>query len=223
MKKITMLFFMGLLSLYANASGVKVDGIYYELDSSDGTATVISPDAGDDAYSGNIVIPATINFKGAEFKVTSIGSAFYYCTGVTSITVPSTITSIASNAFLGTSWYDNQADGLVYIGPYVYKYKGEMPEATSLQLSDGCLGITEYAFEGYVNLQSVEIPEGVTFIGSFAFKGCETLQSVNIPSSVNFIGDFAFDICRGLTSLTIPGSVSVIPNYCFRISWGRFS
>ena len=54
-------------------------------------------------YMGNaatVVIPSTYN----DYPVTSIGkSAFYYCSNLTSITIPNSVTSIGSAAFAGCS------------------------------------------------------------------------------------------------------------------------
>ena len=57
-------------------------------------------------------------------SVTSIGeSAFYGCTGLTSVVIPNSVTEIGRYPFVGTpwfsKWYDNQPDGIVYIGKVV--------------------------------------------------------------------------------------------------------
>ena len=50
-------------------------------------------------------------------SVTSIGSsAFYGCISLTSIVIPNSVTSIGENAFYGTAWYKNQPDGIIYAG-----------------------------------------------------------------------------------------------------------
>lgn len=51
-------------------------------------------------YSGDIVIPEKVTYNGVECSVTSIGEdAFYYCTSLTSITIPNSVTSIGEDAF----------------------------------------------------------------------------------------------------------------------------
>lgn len=101
-------------------------------------------------YTGNVVIPSTVNYGGKNYKVTSImygaffdcnkltsvsipntitsieGSAFFGCSMMENFTIPNSVVSIGSSAFMGTAWYDNQPDGLVYAGKVAYKYKGEM-------------------------------------------------------------------------------------------------
>ena len=57
---------------------------------------------------------------------------FYGCTGLTSISIPNSVTSIGYNVFYGTAWYDKQPEGIVYAGKYVYNYKGTMATNTSI-------------------------------------------------------------------------------------------
>ena len=117
--------------------------------------------------------------------------AFSGCSGLTSLTLPSSVTSIGDNAFSGCS-------GL-----------------TSLTIPSGVTWIGYYAFEGCSGLTSLTIPSSVTSICGGAFRGCSGLTSLTIPSSVTSIGDWAFNGCSGLTSLTIPSSVTSIGNYAF--------
>ena len=149
-------------------------------------------------------------------SVTSIGDyAFDNCNGLTSVTIGNSITSIGVDAFSGTAWYNNQPNGLVYAGKVAYKYKGTMPENTSIAIKDGTLVIASSAFENCNGLTSVTIPNSVTSIGYGAFYNCSGLTSVTIPNSVTSIGEYAFCNCSGLTSVTIPNSVTEIGNWAF--------
>ena len=137
-------------------------------------------------------------------SVTSIGfGAFSGCSKLTSITIPDSVTRISGKAFLDTAWYNNQLDGLVYAGKVAYKYKGTMPNNTSIVLKEGTLGIAGSAFSGCTGLTSITIPDSVTSIGNSAFSGCTGLTSVTIPDSVTSIGDHAFASCTGLTSIIV--------------------
>ena len=55
-----------------------------------------------ESKSGNLIIPSTISYNGTTYSVTSIGDrAFYYCSGLTSVTIPNGVTSIGGSAFYG--------------------------------------------------------------------------------------------------------------------------
>ena len=161
----------------------------------------------------NSTIPSTITTIGYEAfngcsELTSINmpnsisaiesSAFSDCSDLTSIYFSNSLTSIGSNAFYGTAWYNNQPDGLVYAGPVAYKYKGTMPNGTIINILDGTLGISEFAFNICSGLIDINIPSTVTNIGNRAFYGCSGLTSISIPNSVISIGNSAFEKCSRL-------------------------
>ena len=148
--------------------------------------------------------------------VTSIGSgAFYNCSSLTSITIPNSVTSIGDGAFEGTPWYNNQSDGVIYAGKVLYKYKGNMPKNTSIDIIEGTTGISPDAFQYCQNLISVTLPNSVKNIGKFAFYDCSSLNSINIPNSVTSIGFRAFYNCSSLTSISLPNSVTSLGDYAF--------
>ncbi len=119
--------------------------------------------------------------------VTEIGYyAFFGCSGLTSLTLPSGVTKIGFSAFSGCS-------GL-----------------TSLTLPSGVTWIDSSAFDGCSGLTSIILPSGVTEIGGYAFFGCSGLTSIILPSGVTEIGGYAFFGCSGLTSLTLPTGVTKI-------------
>ena len=129
-------------------------------------------------------------------SVTSIGAwAFEKCSNLSTITIPDGVTSVGLYAFIGTPWYNNLPDGLIYIGRVAYTYKGKMPEKTQITIKEGTTEITTAAFRNQIQLFSIILPESLTSIGSEAFEYCSGLASVTIPSRVTIIGEYAFSGC----------------------------
>ena len=92
MKKFLLFVLTMILPVVANAASVEVDGIYYKLNAEAKSAEVTS---NPNYYSGSIVIPETVNYDNVTYSVTSIGAkAFYKCSGLTSITIPNSVTTI---------------------------------------------------------------------------------------------------------------------------------
>ena len=98
MKKQLLLFVMMLLPMVAMADPVEIDGIYYNLVSKAKQAEVTSKPSG--LYFGSINIPSVVTYNGEEYSVTSIGDGtFANCSGLTSVTIPNSVTSIGDYAF----------------------------------------------------------------------------------------------------------------------------
>ena len=152
----TTLILSVIFSISASAYDVEVDGIYYNLISKGNAAEVTK---GDKEYSGDITIPSTIIVNDVEYQVKGIENrAFYRCSGLTSISIPNSVTRIDESSFSGCS-------GL-----------------TSVTIPNSVTNIEDYAFCGCRSLTSITIPNSVTSIGEYAFYDCNNLTSVTIPN-----------------------------------------
>ena len=188
---------MLIATLPSLAEDFEVDGIYYNI--TDETAKTVAVtykgsdyDSYSNEYTGSITIPSSVTYSGITYSVTEIGSgAFDGCTGLTEVTIPNSVTEIGDGAFYNTSWYNNQADGVVYINNVLYEYKGTMPKGTSILIKDGTESISPWAFDGCTGLTEVTIPNSVTEIGGFAFYGCTGLKSIIIQNPDVVIGEDA--------------------------------
>ena len=148
-------------------------------------------------------------------SVTSIGySAFEGCSGLTSLSIPSSVTLIESDAFRGCSGLTSLSipSSVTLIESGAFRGCSGL---TSLPIPSSVTSIGYRAFEDCTGLTSLAIPSSVTSIGSNAFENCSGLTSITIPSSVTSIGSGAFRGCSGLTSLTIPSSVTSIESDAF--------
>ena len=144
-----------------------------------------------------------------------IGSyAFYGCSSLTNINIPSSVTEIDRGAFSGCSSLTsvNIPSSVKWIGESTFSGCSSL---TSVNIPSSVTVIGGYAFSGCSSLTSVNIPSSVTEIRESTFSGCSSLTSVNIPSSVAYIGDCAFQDCSSLTSINIPSSVTEIREYAF--------
>ena len=197
--KFSLLLLAFLLPATATAHDFEVDGIYYIINGNEATVT---SSLSYNEYTGDITIPATVTYGGTTYSVSSINnSAFSWCSGLTSITIPNSIISIGDRAFDGCYGMTN-----IIVASGNPKYDSR----------NGCNAIIETVTNTLiVGCQNTTIPNSVTSIGDHAFYGCSSLISIEIPISVTSIGDYAFYCCIGLTSVTIPNSVTSIGSGAF--------
>ena len=85
--------------------------------------------------------------------------AFYNCSSLMIVTIPSSVTSIDNYAFGGCT-------GL-----------------TSITIPDSVTSIGNHAFSDCTGLTSVTIPHSVTSVGKYAFKGCIGLKTIYCRAS----------------------------------------
>ena len=218
MKKLLLLFVMMLL-LVTNAFAVEVeiDGLWYDVVAMSKIKEAKVIQYKNNKYSGDIVIPETVEYEGVTCSVTSIEQkAFYDCKGLTSVVIGNNVITIGEKAF-----YYCKGLTSVTIGNSVTSIRGQAFDdctaLTSIYISDlaawcgidGGLDLCRYAKHLFINgedikqIRNLVIPNSVTRIGSYAFYGFRNLISVTIPNSVASIGAGAFEDCRSLTSVHI--------------------
>ena len=203
-----------LFSLGASAYYFAVDGICYNKVYGQGSeyeVEVTYNDAfGAEKYEGDMVIPGSVTYNGETYTVVGIGmNAFDGCTGLKSVVIPNSVTSIEPSAFYGCVNLSSVRlpNSITEIGESVFQHCSSL---TDIEIPNTVEQIGYGAFYDCSSLTSVEIPGSVTSIGSMCFYGCDALTSVNIPNSVTSIGDGAFSGCKSLTDITVPGSVTEI-------------
>ena len=133
---------------YAQASFETIDGLRYLIDSDAKTATLTANTG--EKYSGDIVVPEKVKASdGVEYPVTALGdNAFNGCSGLKSITIPSSVTSLGDDCFQSCS-------GL-----------------TSLTIPSSVTSLGEFCFSYCHSLTSITIPSSVTSLGKYCFTNC---------------------------------------------------
>lgn len=168
--------------------------LYYSFNYAGNAVYVVYPGSGWNGSvmpTGALTIPSTVTYNSTTYTVTGIGnSAFSGCSGLTSVIIPNTVTSIGDNAF----YYC---------------------DITSVTIPSSVTSIGDDAFYYCSGLTSISLPNSVTSIGYQAFGYCTGLTSIFIPNSVTNIGSYAFYYCSGLTTVSIGRSVTSIGTGAF--------
>lgn len=223
---------------------------------------VILPDGikiiGDSTFNGcaelsDFIIPETVtSIKSAAFKgcvnivkisipksVIEIGNfAFEGCARLESISFISTVNTIGRDAFKDTAWYNNQRDGVIYIGDTAYSFKGGSKEssiaikegtrvlqlydikisgAKSISIPSSVTVISDSAFSGIDTITDIYIEDGLEplIIENSAFRGCLALTQINLPNRTKMVGDNAFNGCSAILELNFPKGIEKIGSAAF--------
>ena len=166
-------------------------------------------------------------FTGLSFLA---DEAFSGCTNLTSICIPSAITSVGNSAFLQCSNlsrvdYDSDIEGWCNISfgmdpssnPcfYAHHLYIDDTEVTEVVIPNSITEIKDNTFAGCSEITSITIPNTVTSIGYASFIRCSGLTEITLPTSVTNIGMNAFERCAALTHIEIPNSISSLEDCTF--------
>ena len=175
-----------------------IDGVVY---SKDGRVLVQFPNGRSGYYTmpnevesvKKSAISGCVKLSGLSLsnRLTKIDDFMFCGTGFSTLNIPSSVTSIGTNAF-------EMCSGL-----------------SSITIPGSVATIGENAFSCCCNLRSVTVGEGVISIGRHAFFNCSLLSSANLPNSLNTIGAGAFQQCKSLSSITIPRGVNTVGQFAF--------
>ena len=158
--------------------------LYYTV--SGGKATIVNHG---NSMPIDLVIPETLG----GYPVIGIAENAIMGGVLKSVTIPSSITQIGRDAFLGYEGLEG-----VYIS--------DLAAWCNINFNSKTANPLYYAKDLYVNgtvITDLVIPNGVTRIKSYAFFGCANFTSVSLPSSVTSIDSFAFSDCTGLKNVYV--------------------
>lgn len=140
--------------------------------------------------------------------VTSIPDyAFFGCKGLSTITIPESVTRIGGGAFRECSNLTSVNFNAVHCSTS-FSTSGESvlpafgnPSITTVVFGNKVEEVPNYLFWGCKGLTNVTFTENIKSIGNAAFYDCISLQSVEIPSGVTSIGGHAFKGCSNLATV----------------------
>ena len=219
-----------------------IDGLYYDLDTSNRTATVTYEVDGTGNYaslSANVKIPENVVYNGVTFTVTKIGDkAFANCTVMESISIPATVVQVgdyrkesstdpSTLPFYGCSSLKEVRfeDGKepIYLGSYCRYYYSDYSGRyyydtdNSYGLFSTCPLETVYIGRDikYVEKTNYSFEANPQYYGYSAFYKQEKIKKVTISSSVTEIRPYLFKDCKSLCDLMITGALTEIPERAF--------
>lgn len=149
-------------------------------------------------------------------------AAFKNCTKLTSIgNIGQNLKKLGCIVFENTKWFENQKDGIVYLGKIAYCYKGNMPKNTTLTFKNGTYAVSS----GFIsehnstthfeqpNLVKVVLPKSCKFIGSEAFLNCTNLKSIDLGGAE--IAENEAFISNACETITLPSTMRIIGDDSF--------
>lgn len=180
----------------------------------------------DKNYSGNLELEAEVtgNYIGGRKVVGIDDQAMLNCKGITSLSVPSTVSTIGVNALSGMTSLArievdsenrnfSSVDGVLFNKDLTSLIQFPIAKATQYVVPEGTTTLEQDAFY-QSKLTSIMLPSTLTNIKFDAFGYSKQLKSISIPQSVTNLGEYVFDHCTALTTVNLP-NIKTIPNYFF--------
>ncbi len=157
------------------------------------------------SYSGG---DTSVSIPDTVYSIAS--SAFMGNTDITSVTIPSSVVSIGDRAFYGCSSLSSVSGGtnVSYIGAAVFEGTPYLTDSTTKYIT---LGNTVVWYNG--TSTSVTLADKYVCVAPYAFA-YSALKSFSGPS-LRTVGEGAFYGCDALTSVTLPSSLSYVGAYAF--------
>ncbi len=166
-------------------------------------------------YSGDLVVPSTVEYSGKTYQVTRIGNdAFSDDDYVTGVKLPESINSIGTYAF-------NDCDRLTKIDipasvkSIEYRAFYSCDKLKEVTLHEGLETIGDEAFYNNYQLSIITLPSTLKTIGIRSFRACTSLTSIAIPNSVTTMGEDVFNDCTALTTVTLSNQLTALPKNVF--------
>ncbi len=197
----------------ADGTKIKIEPLTYKVVSGvEHTLSVTFP-SDESEYSGVTAIPAHVEYEGEQYTVVEVGYlSFSEVKGITSITIPETVTTIAGAAFWESSLSEiTIPSSVTTIGESAF----ENTNLTEIVIPESVLSLGDDVLSLCASLESVTLNNNPTAIPARMVSGCTSLAGMTIPATVTKIGEFAFSECAALEDISLPSGVTEIGRFAF--------
>ena len=197
----------------ADGTKIKIEPLTYKVVSGvEHTLSVTFP-SDESEYSGVTAIPAHVEYEGEQYTVVEVGYlSFSEVKGITSITIPETVTTIAGAAFWESSLSEiTIPSSVTTIGESAF----ENTNLTEIVIPESVLSLGDDVLSLCASLESVILNNNPTAIPARMVSGCTSLAGMTIPATVTKIGEFAFSECAALEDISLPSGVTEIGRFAF--------
>lgn len=197
----------------ADGTKIKIEPLTYKVVSGvEHTLSVTFP-SDESEYSGVTAIPAHVEYEGEQYTVVEVGYlSFSEVKGITSITIPETVTTIAGAAFWESSLSEiTIPTSVTTIGESAF----ENTNLTEIVIPESVISLGDDVLSLCASLESVTLNNNPTAIPARMVSGCTSLAGMTIPATVTKIGEFAFSECAALEDISLPSGVTEIGRFAF--------
>lgn len=195
---------------------VNIDYLFYNCDN----LTSVTIESGVTAITGNMFREcnnlSSVTFASPNTSFVSIGSGAFYLCNLSTITIPSSVTSIANGALSGNPLTNTTVQTILnsfdqtILNNYTFN---DSTILSSVEIPPTYTYINQI-FERCPNLSSVTL-HNIESINGSAFNNCPELKTIEFPyPTFKNIGGSAFYF-SGLTTVSIPNSITTIQSQAF--------
>lgn len=136
-----------------------------------------------------------------EEGIKELDYSAFYDGKITSVLLPSTLTSLGKQAFLNST--------ITSISTR---------RVTTSSFPDAITTIPDRCFQNCASLSTITFTSTLETLGQYAFSGCTSITQITFPSTLRTLktlGQYAFSDCTKITQIKLPTTVTLIDDGCF--------